>query len=132
MRVAKRARRMPSVDLFRNEPDVRTFPTGHTVFSAGDAVDFMYIVVEGQVELDLGKTRLEVVGPGGIFGEMALLDGHGRSATAVTLEPTRAAAIDRRRFLYLVQNTPFFALEVMQAMAGRIRRMDHTLETFRD
>ncbi|HYZ17619.1 MAG TPA: Crp/Fnr family transcriptional regulator [Candidatus Acidoferrum sp.] len=121
---------MPSVDLFRNEPTLRTFAAGETVFAAGDPVDVMYIVLEGRVELDLGKTQLEIVEPGGVFGEMALLDGHARSATAVTLEPTRVAAIDRKRFLYLVQNTPYFALEVMQTMAGRIRQMDHTLETF--
>jgi len=87
----------------------------------------MYVVVEGAVEIRIGETLLETVEPGGMIGEMALIEQLPRSATAVASKDSKVSAVDRKRFLFLVQNHPFFALQVMEVLANRLRRMDDTL-----
>jgi CRP-like cAMP-binding protein len=85
----------------------------------------MYVIVEGQVEVRVGPDP-EVMGPGELIGEMALIDGQPRSATVIARTPCRLARVDEKRFLFLVQQTPFFALQVMRLLAGRLRRRNQT------
>jgi len=87
----------------------------------------MYVVVEGAIDVRIGETVLETVEPGGMIGEMALIEHLPRSATAIAREDSKVSAVDRKRFLFLVQNHPFFALQVMEVLANRLRRMDDTL-----
>ena len=61
------------------------------------------------------------LGPEDVFGEMALIDNSPRSLTAVAITDTTLATIDRHRFLFLVQETPTFAIDVMTVMAERLR-----------
>jgi CRP/FNR family transcriptional regulator, cyclic AMP receptor protein len=66
---------------------------------------------------------VERLGPGGIFGEMALVDGdHIRAGSVKATSDCRVARVDDRRFRYMVERSPFFAIEVMRAMAHRLRR----------
>jgi CRP/FNR family cyclic AMP-dependent transcriptional regulator len=113
---------MPIFEVLRNEPDARELAAGQTIFLAGDAGDCMYAVLDGEVELRKGERVLETVGHGGVFGEMALIDGAPRSATAMARTDCRLVAIGQRRFLTLVQQTPFFALQLMQVLTERLRR----------
>lgn len=115
---------MASIDLLRDDPNVRAIVAGDTIFNEGDSGDVAYVVTEGEIELSIGGRALETVGAGGIFGEMALIDRQARSASAHARTDARIVPLDQRRFLYLLQNTPFFAVEVMHVMADRIRRMD--------
>jgi CRP-like cAMP-binding protein len=71
------------IALLRKSGDPEEHPAGEVVFSAGDPADRMYVVTDGTVALSLGDSVLEVVGPGGLFGEMAVIDREPRSATAV-------------------------------------------------
>jgi CRP-like cAMP-binding protein len=64
---------------------------------------------------------IERVESGGVFGEMALIDGLPRSATAIAAADCRIAAIDEKRFLRLVEHTPRFALSIMQVITQRLR-----------
>ncbi len=114
---------MPSIDIFRREPS-EPFVQGMRIFAQGDAGDTMYAVLEGEIELHAGERVFEAVGPGGVFGEMALLEAKPRSASATAKTDGKLVKIDQKRFLFLVQNTPFFAIEVMQLLAERLRRMD--------
>ena len=109
------------INLFKNK-EAKSFAAGQSVFKAGDAGDSMYIVNEGEVEILDGATSLEVVGPGSIFGELALIDDEPRSATAVAKTDCKLVAVDRRRFEFMVTETPFFALAVMKVLADRLRR----------
>jgi CRP/FNR family cyclic AMP-dependent transcriptional regulator len=111
-------------DLFRNEPDIVLFAPGDIIIKAGDAGDAMYVIIDGSVDIRLADKSLDVAGRGDIIGEMAMVDQSSRSASVHALTPVRLARIDRRRFLYLIQNTPSFALDVMTVMASRIRRFD--------
>jgi CRP/FNR family transcriptional regulator, cyclic AMP receptor protein len=98
------------------------YASGDVIFAAGDAGDKMYIVRTGSVELRAGGALLETVVPGGVFGELALIDRAPRSATAVAGFDCSLAAIGVKQFHGLVQKVPNLALEVMKVMARRIRR----------
>jgi len=119
---------MPSLSLFENDPNVVALPKGHQFFTVGDAGDVMYVVIEGEVELELRGQQLETVNHGGFFGEMALLDHKTRSASAAAKTDVRVVPVDQRRFLYLIQNTPFFAIEVMTVMSDRLRNADELIK----
>ena len=111
-----------NVSIFRNERDLRTYEAGAIIFAEGDAPDAMYAVVEGEVAIEIGGQVVETAGPGTIFGEMALIDGSPRSGRAVASVACTLARIDERRFLFLVQQTPNFAVQVMRMLAHRLRR----------
>jgi CRP-like cAMP-binding protein len=113
--------------MMRNDPAAKDFAAGDTIFALGEEAAHAFVVTEGEIELELHGRVLETVHAGGIFGEMALIDRHERSATARAKTDAKIVPIDQKRFLYLVQNTPFFAVEVMKIMADRLRRMNATV-----
>jgi CRP-like cAMP-binding protein len=93
------------------------------LFRANDPATQMFGVISGQIELRKGDLRITTIGPNGVFGELALVDAAPRSLDAVATVPTVLAAIDRRLFLFLVTETPMFALQVMSTMAERLRAL---------
>jgi CRP-like cAMP-binding protein len=109
------------LNLFRDK-EAMSFAAGQFVFKAGDQGETMYIITEGEVEILDGSAILETAGPGSIVGELALIDDEPRSATVVAKTACRLVAVDRRRFEYMVQETPFFALAVMKVLADRLRK----------
>jgi CRP/FNR family transcriptional regulator, cyclic AMP receptor protein len=110
--------------LFRNAKDVEYHPKGTVVFEEGAPAASMYVVRRGQVAIRLGNLTLETIAEGGFLGEMALVDDRTRSATAVAIEDCELVPVDERRFLFLIRETPFFALAVMRTMARRLRAMN--------
>jgi CRP/FNR family transcriptional regulator, cyclic AMP receptor protein len=98
------------------------YASGDVIFAAGEAGDKMYIVRSGSVALKVGDTVLETVVPGGVFGELALIDPAPRSATAVAGFDCSLASVGVKQFHGLVQKVPNLALEVMKVMARRIRK----------
>ncbi|MGO9855808.1 MAG: Crp/Fnr family transcriptional regulator [Acidimicrobiales bacterium] len=107
--------------VFKAATDNRDVPAGTVIFEAGSTGEEMYGVAEGTVELRLPDGRAVTIGPDETFGEMALVDRSARSATATALEDCKLAVIDKRRFLFLVHETPTFALQVMASLAERLR-----------
>ena len=107
--------------LFYNAKSYRDVPAGTVIFEAGTSGTEMFGVVEGEVEVRLPNGAVRKIGPDETFGEMAIIDSSPRSGTAVAVADTKLAVIDRPKFLFLVQETPMFALQVMSSMAGRIR-----------
>lgn len=103
----------------------RYFDAGEKIFLEDDAADTMYMVRSGRVDVITYGMVLENVRPGGIFGEMALIDNGRRSAAAMAAEPTEVVAIDKRAFLAIIRNDPQFALRVMSLLANRLRRMNN-------
>jgi len=110
--------------LLRPEVPTRNFATGDTIFREGEQGDEFFVVVRGRVEIRTGDRRLEVLGPKGIFGEMALIDDSARSATVVALTDVTVAPIKEQQFLFLVKHMPMFALKVMRVLAMRLRRQN--------
>lgn len=99
-------------------------PAGAVIFAAGEPGECMYVLRSGEARIEAGGAEVDRVGAGDILGEMALLDHGPRSATAVAETDCELAPIDARRFVFLVQETPYFALEVMKVLADRLRRMN--------
>jgi CRP/FNR family transcriptional regulator, cyclic AMP receptor protein len=110
--------------LFSNAQRTIEVPAGSVVFDEGEAGSEMFGVVEGEIELRANDTVIRTLGVDDVFGEMALIDSSPRSATAVATVDSKLAVIDQHRFLFLVQETPMFALQVMSAMAERLRADD--------
>jgi CRP-like cAMP-binding protein len=119
---------MTRIELFSRADDWVGFAVGKTVFREGEPGEFMYVVVEGEVEIAAAGRVLEVAGPGSIIGELALIDHAPRSATAIARTAARLVPVDAKRFQFMVQQTPFFALQVMSIMAERLRRWTAPIE----
>jgi CRP/FNR family cyclic AMP-dependent transcriptional regulator len=119
---------MPSdpnfLNLFRHETNIVRLTPGEALFTEGDPGTCMYVVRSGAVQVSTGATVLEQFGPGSILGEMALIEDTPRSATVTAVSDCDIAVIDRHRFLFLVQQTPSFALNVMRVLSHRLREMN--------
>jgi CRP/FNR family transcriptional regulator, cyclic AMP receptor protein len=113
---------MTTLNLFRNSTNVLSYTAGQTIFEAGTPGDIMYVVQEGDVDIVLTGRVIDSSGPGGIIGEMALISDKPRSATAVAKTDCKLVPIDEKRFTFLVQQTPYFAIQVMRVIAERLRR----------
>lgn len=102
----------------------RQIGAGDTLFLKGDAAGVMYVVRSGMIEVLMFGRVLERLGPGGIVGEMALIDDNARCAAALTGADTHLVTIDRGAFYELVQAEPRFALAVMKILAARLRAIN--------
>ncbi len=112
------------VNLFKNADSVEIFPAGASIFSEGEDSDgFMYILLEGEVEVFIGGKSVNLMGPGEFLGEFGMIDRGPRSATAIATVDSKLAPINEKRFQFLVQQTPNFALAVMRSMVERFRLM---------
>jgi CRP-like cAMP-binding protein len=115
---------MKVTGLFRGAQETRTYAAGDVVFREGDDGHHMYGVIAGRIEVRKGDRVLDTCGPDDVFGELALVDHVPRTATAVAVEDSELALIDEHRFLFLVHETPMFALQVMSSLGERIRAHD--------
>ncbi len=115
---------MNFLDLFKDSKHTQSFKAGDIIFQEGFQGDYMYVVLEGQVRLSRNNRVLDLVKPGEILGEMALIDTRTRSATAIVEQDCCLALVDEKEFTFLVQQTPYFALHVMNVLVDRLRRMD--------
>jgi CRP/FNR family cyclic AMP-dependent transcriptional regulator len=109
-------------DHFSNPSHFRDYPAGSSIFTAGQPGDEMFIVQSGEVDIVIAGTVVETVGPDHFFGEMAVIDEAPRSATAVARTNCQLLPLNQRRFTFLVDEMPFFAIKVMKVMADRLRR----------
>jgi CRP-like cAMP-binding protein len=119
---------MVEINIFRHSTEAQVLQAGELLFREGDHGDDMFAVVEGEVELTHNGRVVETVGPGGILGELALIDPGPRSATATVGDSARVVRVDARHFTYLVQEHPTFALQVMKIMTERLRRTGRLLD----
>jgi CRP/FNR family transcriptional regulator, cyclic AMP receptor protein len=111
----------------------RRFKRGEILFHEGDPANALLLLLSGQVKIlrvnDDGEERiLHVLGPGEYLGELSLVDGAPRSATAQALEPVEALALHREDFLALIERHPSAALAVMSGLAGMVRRLSDQVQ----
>src|SRR5256886_4256147 len=105
---------------------------GSSLFRVGDSGDAMYFIEHGRVSItvtdaDGREVILDSLGHGDFFGEMAMLDGHGRSADATVTEDSRLAVLTRENFLNFVSSDSRIVLEMLSAITRRLRRTDDLL-----
>lgn len=115
---------MNLLELFNTSQDTVEFGVGTVIFSERQPGDLMYVVLEGEVEIRVNNELLDLVRPGEVFGEMALADSKKRSATAIVRQASRLAAVDEEKFLAMVQQEPYFAIDVIRTLAKRLRKMN--------
>ena len=113
---------MIDVALFDAAFDGKSFAAGDVVFRAGDPADSLYVVLSGEIAIRVDGVGDDVVGSGGVLGELALIDGGRRTGTAVARVDSVVVPMGRLRLEYFVAKHPSFALDLMTTIVGRVRR----------
>jgi len=98
-------------------------PLNKVIMKEGEAGVFMYVVLSGRVAISIKSKIVEWVGPGGVFGEMALVDQSPRAATAIAETDCDLLSINRGDFLKMVKTNPVFVVSLLKAAADRLRDM---------
>jgi CRP/FNR family cyclic AMP-dependent transcriptional regulator len=98
-----------------------SYETGDTIVREGQVGVLMYVVLKGKVAIHVAGKLVENLGPGGVFGEMALVDRTPRLASAVAESNCRLLAINRAAFLNLVKHSRRFAASLLAAVSARAR-----------
>jgi CRP-like cAMP-binding protein len=119
-------------ELFANNPDIVHVTAGQPLFSAGEDGHRMFVLTTGSAEVIVNNRLVEKLQHGSIVGEMGLVSPGPRSATVVASSDCEFVAIDEKRFLYLVQQTPFFATQVMRVLAERLRAANQLVAPIED
>ncbi|MGD0851105.1 Crp/Fnr family transcriptional regulator [Bradyrhizobium sp.] len=104
----------------------RSAKAGETIFKEGDEAQQLFVIKSGEVRIQAGNRTLAELSTNHIFGEMALIDDAPRSATAIAKTDVELVPISEKQFLFLVSQTPFFALKVMRVLARRLRATNKT------
>jgi CRP/FNR family cyclic AMP-dependent transcriptional regulator len=112
---------------------MRRFRRNETVFHLGDPGDALFIVMSGSIKITLpadtgDEAILATLRPGDFFGELALLDGAARSATAIAIEATETYVLPRDRFRELVATEPVMREALLATLAAEVRRLTHHVE----
>jgi CRP/FNR family transcriptional regulator, cyclic AMP receptor protein len=110
--------------LFARERAIVNLKAGEVLFRRGDPARTMYVLLSGDLRIGDGNVTYEDCVAGSIVGEMALIDSEPRSATVMATSDASLAEIDEKRFLYLIERTPNFALNVMRILSQRLRRQN--------
>lgn len=112
-----------TVQIYQRQPDLKTFEAGAVIFEAGHLGDYMYGLLEGEVEELVEGKVVETIEAGDVFGIGALVHPEGvRVSTAIAKTSCKVAFLDQERFLYVVQETPMFAIEALRSYSDRLKR----------
>ena len=112
--------------LTGNNIDAQRFKAGSVIFREGDEGRELFVIKSGQVRIQIGNRTVTELVADSIFGEMALIDNEPRSATAIAVTDVELVAVSEKQFLFLVSQTPYFALKVMRVLAQRLRATNKT------
>ena len=114
------------------ERHTREVSAGTVLFEDGEVGDAMYVVQSGLVRISVSAGEVDktlaLMGPGEFFGEMAVLSGRVRSATATVVEDARLLVIARETLEPMLVQQPKIALRLIRKLADRLARTDETLE----
>jgi len=136
---------LTSVELFGEMPDeeiddltalaqIKKLSKDTTIFHAGDPADAVFVVASGRIKVVITSTDgkefiLTVLGPGQVFGEMALLESAPRSASVVTLSAVEVLVISRADFQRLLDSNPRISQRLMAILSRRLRRANAKMES---
>ncbi|MCA6103219.1 Crp/Fnr family transcriptional regulator [Bradyrhizobium australafricanum] len=110
--------------LTGNNIETRLVRAGGIIFREGEQANELFVIKSGYVRIQVGNKTMADLAPDTIFGEMALIDNEPRSATATALTDVELVPVSEKQFLFLVSQTPHFALKVMRTLAQRLRTMN--------
>jgi CRP/FNR family cyclic AMP-dependent transcriptional regulator len=112
---------LEEIERLADEVDV---PDGYTLIREGSFGEQFFMIISGRVRVERGGTVVATLGPGEFLGEISLIDKGRTTATATAEGPTRLFVLGHREFNSLLDRSPSVRLEVMTALAGRIRQLD--------
>ena len=114
--------------LTNNSIETLRVRAGGVIFREGEQADELFVIKSGYVRIQIGNRGIADLTTDSIFGEMALIDSEPRSATAVAITDVELVPISEKQFLFLVSQTPYFALKVMRTLAQRLRVTNKSLD----
>ncbi|PAX54593.1 Crp/Fnr family transcriptional regulator [Brunnivagina elsteri] len=116
-----------TISIFQKQTEPKVFASGEVIFEEGQPGDVMYGVLEGEVKISVNGKVIETIKAGDVFGTGALIGINNRTYTATAKTDCKLAFLDEQRFLFAVQETPMFALEVMRSYSQRLSNLEHQL-----
>ncbi len=111
-------------ELFAHNPTIVNVPAGEALFHEGEEGRMMYVLTTGVAEVLVNHRVVETLTHGSIVGEVGIVLPGPRSASVIAKSDCEFVAVDDKRFQFLVQQTPFFATQVMRVMAERLRKVN--------
>ncbi len=120
---------MIPIEIFSHITARITVEAGQALFREGDEGNQMYVLETGTAVVIVQNRVVETLEHGSIVGEMGLVSPGPHSASVVAKTDCEFVAVDEKRFHFLVQQTPFFAIQVMRMMAERLRATNCLLAT---
>lgn len=117
--------------ILKHASEPESYATGSHIFKKGDPGDSMFVVVTGEVDIVAEGKVVDHLTEGDLFGEMSLIDKQARSADAIAATDCSVIRIDEKRFLFMTDHTPRFALQVMRLITARLRERLTELEQLR-
>ena len=116
-----------TIAIFQRQPELKHLKKGDVLYHEGDAADYMYGVVEGEIELVKHGKVIETLSHGATFGIGGILDVGPRLSTAIAKTDCKLAYLNQKHFLFAVQETPMFAIEVMKNYSHRLRTIENNM-----
>ncbi len=117
-----------TVEIFQKTPSPQTFLAGEVIFQEGQLGNIAYGIIEGEVDLLVKGQVVETIKKGDIFGEGALVQPEGiRASTAIAKIDCLIGWLERQRFLFAIENTPMFAVELLKSFSTRTRSLKQKL-----
>lgn len=113
-----------TVKLYQVHGSPKFFKAGEVIFKEGDQETIMYGVIEGEVEMQVQGKTVETIETGDVFGVGAMVHpDHTRTSTAIAKTDCTLAFLDQEHFLFVLEQTPLFAVEVIRSYSDRFRRL---------
>lgn len=118
---------MIPIEIFSHNTARITIQAGQALFREGDEGNQMYVLETGTAEVFVQNRLVETLAHGSIVGELGLVSPGPHSASVIAKTDCDFVAVDEKRFQFLVQETPYFAIQVMRLMAERLRATNKLL-----
>ena len=116
-----------TVSIFQKQPDPQVFSAGEVIFEEAQPGEHMYGILEGTVDILVNGKVVETIATGEVFGVGVLVGVKNRTYTAIAKVDSKLVFVDEKRFLFAVQETPMFALQVMKSYSERLSRLQRML-----
>jgi CRP-like cAMP-binding protein len=114
-----------TVNIFQKKSDPKAFSAEQVIFEEGQLGDEMYGILEGEVDILVNGKIVETIETGEVFDVGVLVGVKNRTYTAIAKVNSKLVFLDEREFLFAVQETPMFAVEVMKSYSKRLSRLQH-------
>ncbi|TAE58675.1 MAG: cyclic nucleotide-binding domain-containing protein [Nostocales cyanobacterium] len=114
-----------TITIFQKQANPQEFSAGSVIFAEGQPGHLMYGILFGEVDILVNEKVVETIESGDVFGIGALVGIKNRTYTAIARTNCKLAFLDERGFLFAVQETPMFAIQVMKSYSERLSRLQH-------